>query len=281
VNVSIARVGAEAKGLVIKTEISENISIGVIGNSAILSHILLNLLSNAVKFTDTGSIMLIADATSGADGDMKVSISVIDTGPGIPEGLREKLFEPFERGVRGDDTNPGGHGLGLSIMRQLCRAIGATVTLESAVGVGSTFTIATRYPVAPALPTSPANDDRRGEQKSSAPLSILVADDVLSIQMVLRGMLEKHGHVVVCASNGRVALEAARERLFDFVLMDIQMPEMNGLEMTGLDRDEHIDEAKFNVMTGYIRKPIGFAELRNVIEKTITAGRLASPVNPA
>jgi signal transduction histidine kinase/ActR/RegA family two-component response regulator len=280
-NLAIGSVGALAKGINLDSEIAEAVDEPVLGDPAILSQILLNVLSNAIKYTPTGSVTVVADMTRESDVERVAVISVVDTGPVIPSVYRDKLFDPFERGERTSDPNPDGHGLGLSVVRQLLTIVGGEISVDSAIGVGSTFTMRIPYMRAPA-----ASAQSSASQASSAPLKILVADDVMSIQLVVRGMLQKMGHEVTCVANGALALAAARAEKFDLILMDIQMPEMDGLEatrrirqlpgyrvvpivaMTGLDRDGDRDAATLKIMDGYLRKPLGYDKLAEAIAET-------------
>jgi CheY-like chemotaxis protein len=232
------------KGLAVSIQIDGDVPDWVRGDPHRLRQVLLNLLGNAVKFTIAGGIgvrvSLAAEqaAAAGSDGataPLEIQFAVSDTGIGIPESQRELIFQPFQQADGSVTRRFGGSGLGLAISRKLVAKMGGRMWLESTEGHGSTlfFTVS----LAPAK--TPAEDQERGvaavspapaEQPPSRPLSILVAEDNVVNQILMRSLLEKRGHRVTVVGNGAAALTAWQKDRFDCILMDIQMPEMDGYE---------------------------------------------------
>ncbi len=194
------------------------------GDPARLRQVINNLVGNAVKFTDAGSVRVRVDR----DGET-LSLEVADTGPGIPADRRSAIFEPF---VQGDGTTSrrfGGTGLGLTICRRVVQLMGGDITLESELGVGSTFRVRVHLPKVlidrgPARPTRPLTTQR--------PMRVLLAEDNLINARLTCAIIEKLGHQVEVVSNGQQALDALGGAAFDLVLMDVQMPVVDGLEAT-------------------------------------------------
>jgi signal transduction histidine kinase/CheY-like chemotaxis protein len=193
-----------------------------------IGQILGNLVGNAIKFTDAGEVRL----TATADAE-HLRFSVQDSGRGVaPEDL-DLIFSPFEQGGAGGAAHPGGSGLGLSISRQLAELMGGRLTAESRLGRGSVFTLVlpARAP-APAPAPAPSAAEEATPAEPAGGFSVLVAEDNPTNQLVIAGLLQSLGAEVEMAADGRAALQALNRRLFDVILMDVQMPEMNGLEAT-------------------------------------------------
>ncbi|MFN4040215.1 MAG: ATP-binding protein [Brevundimonas sp.] len=194
------------------------------GDPARLGQILGNLVGNAIKFTDAGEVRL----TATADAE-HLRFSVEDSGRGIaPEDL-DLIFSPFEQGRAAGPAHPGGSGLGLSISRQLAELMGGRLTAESRLGHGSVFTLV--LPARQSAPPQPAAEDAAPPPPAGG-FSVLVAEDNPTNQLVIAGLLQSLGAEVEMAADGRAVLQALNRRLFDVILMDVQMPEMNGLEAT-------------------------------------------------
>ncbi len=212
-----------AKSITVHATVHAEVPERMRGDPARLRQILVNLLGNAVKYTVRGEVSIRAWMDDGM-----LCIGVQDTGAGIPADRLPDVFKPF---LQLDPKRDGGHGagLGLSIVRLLAERMGGRVTVESHVGVGTTFVVA--------LPLVEATlDDPTDTEVTLSPprvrLKVLVADDNLLNQMVVRTMLESIGHSVVVVGNGQDALDRLRTFDADLVLMDVQMPGLGGLEAT-------------------------------------------------
>lgn len=232
--VTLMRGQAERKGLVLKTEGLENTPVWVRLDPTRVKQVLFNLLSNAIKFTEKGEVHLIARGVSKAT-EVDWTFEIRDTGIGMDAGTLGQLFQRFHQ-VDGAITRRfGGTGLGLEISRSLARMMGGDLTAQSVWGQGSTFTFH--------LPTPPAPAPVSGESATlvetplesataNRSLSVLVAEDHPVNRKFMGLLLEKLGHRVTFAHDGVQALEQARQHDFDIVLMDIHMPEMDGLTST-------------------------------------------------
>jgi len=187
-----------------------------------------NLISNAVKFTDEGYVEVLLEVQKGQGEDTTdiLNASVRDTGIGIDEDYITTIFSRFSQVDQSLSKKYGGTGLGLAISHELSEMMGGELIVESEAGKGSIFTLS--LPVERA--TKPV--DNKSIHTPLKPLNILMAEDNLINQKVISAMLSKNGHAVTITSNGREAVEEAAKEAFDLVLMDIQMPEMDGLEAT-------------------------------------------------
>jgi signal transduction histidine kinase/CheY-like chemotaxis protein/HPt (histidine-containing phosphotransfer) domain-containing protein len=226
----LMRARADAKGLQYRLDADIPDGTVLIGDPARLRQITLNFLSNAIKFTASGGVTLRARATQSADGRAAIELAVRDTGIGIPAHLQAELFRDFSQLDKSTSRRFGGTGLGLSICKILAERMGGHIDVTSAPGDGSTFAFAVELPLAARLrapvaaPAGAADPARR--------LRILLAEDNLSNQLIATSYLEKMGHRVDVANNGREAVDAVAALPYDLILMDVQMPEMDGLEAT-------------------------------------------------
>jgi signal transduction histidine kinase/CheY-like chemotaxis protein len=224
---------ATAKGLSLAVEVEPGVPEWLRGDPHRLRQTLLNLLGNAVKFTQTGGITVgVSSSPSGPDAAMAtVQFAVSDTGIGIPEEQREAIFLPFHQADGSITRRFGGSGLGLNISSKLIGMMNGRIWLESREGRGSTFYFSVRLPItsAPAEPENaiPASDPARPHA-----LSILVAEDNPVNQRLIERLLERRGHRAAITQNGLAALAASHERRYDLILMDVEMPEMDGFEAT-------------------------------------------------
>ncbi len=207
-----------------------------------LSQIINNLISNAVKFTSRGSITIKAELLQQLTNiqHLLIKIEVADTGIGIDAEMQEKLFTPFSQIEDGDTRNYEGSGLGLSICKELASLMQGETGVESSKGNGSkfwfTFLAKETEAGSQSAQTSKPADLNKGKK-----LKILVAEDKIINQKVISLMLKQLGHKVVFASNGEEALKMYKHGLFDVILMDIQMPVMNGIEATKKLREKYTD----------------------------------------
>jgi signal transduction histidine kinase/CheY-like chemotaxis protein len=219
---------AREKGLTLKVAVQDNLPQVVMGDSCRLRQILHNLIANAVKFTETGSVTL--RAAPSRDGRSMV-ISVRDTGPGIPVDARKRIFEPFGQADSSVTRLHGGTGLGLAISRQLCEAMGGSLTLVSQLGRGTTFYCDLPLEAADAAEVEklqkPAaqNTDLTG-------CHLLLADDNATNLLILQRFLKNTGADLDTATNGAEALEMASQTRYDAILMDVQMPRLDGVGAT-------------------------------------------------
>jgi signal transduction histidine kinase/CheY-like chemotaxis protein len=216
---------ALANGVRLKMRIAPDVPAAVRTDPLRVQQILFNLMSNAVKFTHEGEIRIEA---SWADGRLNLAVS--DTGCGIPADRLGQIFNSFEQADVGTTRRYGGTGLGLAISRRLAELMGGSLSVQSVDGEGSTFTLS--LPMT-AVETAPAQPVRATESSASlAGRSILAADDHEVNRRILQLLLEPHGCRLTLVENGAEALEAASGQRFDAILMDMQMPVMDGLEAT-------------------------------------------------
>ncbi|GFZ85091.1 hypothetical protein GCM10011497_12690 [Elstera cyanobacteriorum] len=208
-----------------------------------LRQILVNLLGNAVKFTPSGEITICGYTEPAADPAatpdlVRLVLEVRDTGIGIPLEQQALIFDRFTQSDQSITRRFGGTGLGLAISRELAQLMGGYISLASAPGEGSTFTVSLPVPKIDAAALEALTNSRKPAPASALdrPLSILLAEDNEINQRVVIALLRKAGHQVYCVASGRDALEALPEHAFDLVLMDIHMPEMDGLQATRLIR---------------------------------------------
>jgi len=223
---------AEEKGLTLACDVEETAPPYVTGDPGRLRQVLLNLVGNAVKFTEAGGVSVkvgLRSGTAAAANAHALRFSVIDTGIGIPEHTLTGLFDSFTQVDASITRRYGGSGLGLSICKQLVELMGGSIGVNSTLGRGSEFFFD--------LELLAADADGIQAQASDAPslptLKILVAEDNLVNQKVARGYLDEGGHEVTIVGDGAAAVNAVKSGSFDLVLMDMHMPEMDG--MTGMN----------------------------------------------
>ena len=240
----VAKPEAVAKGLKFEIEGAETLPRGILADSKRLRQALINLLGNAVKFTQTGGVTLRAEIADCDDGK-RLRLTVSDTGIGIPVEARERLFREFSQ-VDGSITRRfGGSGLGLAITRRIAEAMGGSVGLRSELGKGSDFWIEIPLKVA-TFDKSAA--PRQGVSPAARALRILVAEDVPTNQLIIGATLRSLGHYPEIVSDGVQALARIEKEQFDLVVLDMQMPEMDGLEAARRIRKMGLDSSKLPVM---------------------------------
>jgi PAS domain S-box-containing protein len=276
---------AHEKGIELGASIGPLVPGRVGGDSARVRQVLVNLVGNAVKFTERGRVHLAVDGGGDADGLCDVRFSVADTGIGIAPEQVERIFEKFTQADTSTTRRFGGTGLGLAITRQLVDLMGGRLSVRSTPGEGSTFSVALRFSVAPPEEVEEAPPRPASPGRSIAGTRVLVAEDNPVNQQVARRMLEKLGCVVTMAGDGREAVALVARGGFDVVLMDGQMPEMDGFEaaaairaaergrprlpilaMTALALDGDRERCLAAGMDDYIPKPISLATLREKLE---------------
>ncbi len=228
---SLAEILARDKGLAFRTDFSSDFPPAVRGDPVRLRQILNNLLSNAVKFTDSGSVTVSAETVPPPAGDDGVTLrfTVGDTGIGIPARHLDQLFTSFAQADGSTARRFGGTGLGLAISRRLVEMMDGHIAVQSREGEGSTFTVTVRLAAAdPAELPAPPRDEARGHARR--PLRVLVAEDHQVNRLLLRQLLLRHGHHVRLEESGAEAIAALVEEPFDVVILDGQMPGMDGME---------------------------------------------------
>lgn len=224
---------ASAKGLRLRLEQGGD-AIHVRGDPLRLRQVLANLLSNAIKFTEAGEIVVRLQANVGEEATA-IRLEVEDEGIGIAPGTEDQLFEPFVQADVTTSRRYGGTGLGLAICRRLIDAMGGSLVLDRSRGSGATFRVDLSLPNGDPKALATAIGGERDSGKSGPrmrSLSILVAEDNPVNQMLLGAMLRAEGHRVTAVENGRLAVDAAAGTAYDAIIMDMQMPEMDGLAAT-------------------------------------------------
>ncbi|HTI85163.1 MAG TPA: ATP-binding protein, partial [Alphaproteobacteria bacterium] len=278
---AIVRPAAMGKDLELMADLQPDLPAWVSGDPTRLRQILLNLLGNAIKFTERGSVML---KVSREPGDVLTRFDVTDTGIGIPADRLSQLFQSFAQGDRSITRRFGGTGLGLAICKRLAAAMGGAIGVESVPQQGSTFWFTAQLAAAPS--PGAAQSVRSAAPTRSA--RILVAEDVAMNQVLIEALLQKFGHQVTIVNNGREAVETVRHGTFDLILMDMEMPVMDGPTATRAIRalggrlrtipivalsanamDTEIARCRAAGMNAHVAKPIHQATLLRTLEEWI------------
>jgi PAS domain S-box-containing protein len=236
---AMARIKADTIGIRLEVEIEPGTPRAVRGDAGRLRQVLLNLVANAVKFTSAGgvSVRVRADEPVGeGDGQTRLLLAVSDTGIGIDPQILSHMFEPFTQADASTTRNYGGTGLGLTIVRELVELMGGTIDCRSEPGVGSTFFFSIPLALADTESAPPAQIEHepavRPNNAWTGTPRLLVVEDSTVNQLVAVSTLERMGCECDVASDGREALEALANRTYDAVMMDCQMPVMDGYEAT-------------------------------------------------
>ena len=250
----------------------------VVGDALRLQQILANLVSNSVKFTEQGQIQINASMSPSQSGELRVEFSVIDTGIGISAEQQSRLFESFEQAETSTTRRYGGTGLGLSISKRLVELMGGDISVSSTLGKGScfTFSVMLELPGELELMLEQVRKRRRNIRALNR-RNILVAEDNPINQQLALEFLQRAGARVDIAENGREAVDRATANAYDAILMDIHMPEVDGLEACRILREQQIDTPTIAVSAdvlasseqaamdagcnAYVSKPIDFDEL--------------------
>ena len=279
---------SEQQGVVLSQQIDDALPAALIGDPTRLRQVIVNLVSNALKFTREGEVKISVDVLKKNTDSVDVKVTVSDTGIGIPQSALDTLFNAFTQADGSTTRKYGGTGLGLAIVSQLVDMMGGSLGVESEEGAGSSFWFTANYP----LTDEACETDEVAKQDSrSLPLSakVLLVEDNPINQMVAQKLLEKVGLKAVLADNGVEALKVLRQQSFDLVLMDCQMPEMDGFDATREIRkldiralyDQHLPIVAMtaNVMSGdrerclevgmddYVGKPVQRDKLEAVLRK--------------
>lgn len=228
------RDAAVFKNLSLSVDYAPDLPPGVHADPLRIRQVVTNLVSNAIKFTVDGGVRLEVAARPANGGDQRVSITVADTGPGVPADAMERVFDSFTQADQTISREHGGAGLGLSIARALARQMGGDLVLVPS-GRGACFVFTFAAPACAAPVAAPEEVGANGD--ALGPLQVLMAEDNAINQLVVRTMLEPLGVALTVVENGQEALEAMAERRFHCVLMDINMPVMDGITALEAIRD--------------------------------------------
>jgi PAS domain S-box-containing protein len=225
----------QEKNLVLIKEYDERIPNVLVGDPVRLHQIILNLVSNAVKFTSEGKITVSVKMLSKNNESVDIEFSIKDTGIGIPESKLSSIFENFQQASSGTSRLYGGTGLGLAIVKQLVEPQGGKISVVSRINEGSTFSFVLSF-----LKTNKEAEIEAALEEMDADnsnIKVLVVEDIPLNQLLMKTLLDDFGFERDIASNGLIAIEKLREKSFDIILMDLQMPEMNGFEATDYIRN--------------------------------------------
>ena len=226
---------AAEKGIEFKCLVDPKIPNQLVGDSTRISQILNNLVSNAIKFTLEGSVTLEAKLVMAAHAEVTIHFRVTDTGIGIPKDKLGIIFENFSQASSDTTRKFGGTGLGLAITKKLLEMHGSQIEVESTMDQGSVFSFTLTLKRAPEVKETTTDEDSLTDQESFTGLQgvkVLVAEDNRMNVVVIRQYLKKWGIQFDIADNGRIAVEKAQEQPYDLILMDLQMPEMDGFTAT-------------------------------------------------
>ena len=290
---------AEQKGLRFEVKIDPAIKDYLVGDPFRLRQVLTNLLGNAIKFTSQGKVSLFAELEGKEKGFQIVRFGVTDSGIGVPADKQQVIFEAFRQADGSTTRKYGGTGLGLAISARIVALIGGTIGITSKPNEGSTFHFTARFkPAANAPPPAPAppqnlkklNDTASG---LSGPygLSVLLAEDNAVNQRLVVRLLEKRGHKISVASSGREALLLFESSRFDVILMDVQMPDVDGIQATTAIREIEKRQKTYTPiialtahamkgdrerclaagMDAFVNKPIDASSFMDVLETTAAA----------
>lgn len=265
---------AQIKSLILRLEFADDLPITISGDVTRLGQVLTNLLSNAIKFTEYGEVVLrVLKQTTGSTPMLVIKIS--DSGIGMNEAAQAKVFDRFSQADASITRQFGGTGLGLAIVKQLAEAMDGSIAVRSTPGEGSTFTFA--------IPLNEAAaQEQQADSKTSTvaarSLRILVAEDHPANQFLMRKLLEAGNHQVVAVENGKMAVDAVQAEPFDMVLMDVQMPVMDGLSATKAIRQLDTEAANIPIIA------VTADVMPDQIAKILASGanaHIGKPINPA
>ncbi len=278
----------QEKNLILEKKYDNRIPEVLVGDPLRLHQIILNLVSNAVKFTSHGKIVVSVDLVSEDQENVVLEFSVTDTGIGIDADKLVRIFENFQQASSGTSRLYSGTGLGLAIVKQLVENQGGSVNVESQLGAGSRFSLILSF--------NKTNEEMVSEYEivelssEKKEVKVLVVEDIALNQLLMKTLLDDFGFEREIAENGRVAIEKLQSNVYDVVLMDLQMPEMNGFEATDHIRNvmkldvpiialtadvTTVDLAKCKAvgMNDYIAKPVDekllYSKILNIISKRL------------
>ncbi len=292
---------ARDKQIGLKSRIAAGVSERVIGDAARLRQVLMNLAGNAIKFTNTGEVVVsVEPAEGGRPGELKFAVS--DTGIGIPADKLSAIFEAFTQADASTTRNYGGTGLGLTISKRLVECMGGHLGVQSEPGVGSVFYFTSLFGttvVPPSLVRPEPNAVPRSEVKNA---KILVAEDSPDNRFLIQAYLKNAPYKVSMVQDGKAALQSVQQEEFDAVLMDIQMPVLDGLSATRAIREFELEQGRKPVpilaitanthredvqatrdagCTGHLPKPISKAGLLRTLRELLNPDLLERSEAPA
>jgi signal transduction histidine kinase/ActR/RegA family two-component response regulator len=285
------------KNLHVRLEIQPGVPERIYADPTRLQQVLINLVGNAIKFTEHGKVTLQVAAAGDEKTNLLLRFAIEDTGIGVPREKQELIFEAFSQADGSITRRFGGTGLGLSICSRLVKMMGGQIQLESVPGQGSRF----HFQIPVGVVESP-----RSEEEHPAPFEdalpetgkrfrILLAEDNAANRMLASRLIERAGHSIVAVQNGREALDRLERERFDVVLMDVSMPEMDGLEATAIIRSKDQSYAHVPIiamtahaligdremciragMDGYVTKPIKLVDLFSAIDEVLAKARTST-----
>ncbi|WP_426092349.1 PAS domain S-box protein [Flavobacterium sp. DSR3-2] len=261
----------QEKNLKLVTEYDNKIPAVLLGDSIRLHQIILNLVSNAIKFTSKGNITVSVNLIHEDNDKAIIEFAITDDGIGVAENKIGKIFENFQQASSGTSRLYGGTGLGLAIVKQLIEQQGGTIRVKSTIGIGSTFSFTLSFQKTNSDAELGHEDIELGTKLKN--IKVLVVEDIPLNQLLMKTLLDDFGFIWDIAENGKVAIEKLKTKVYDIILMDLQMPEMNGFEATEYIRNTMnskipiialtadvttVDLAKCKVvgMNDYLAKPV-------------------------
>ncbi|MDM8523825.1 response regulator [Desulfococcaceae bacterium HSG8] len=303
--ICIFSVQVEKSGLFLELKLADNLPRYVRGDQVRLRQVMVNLIGNAVKFTETGGITISvasqkpSEIPGSVSPGIPVFFSVSDTGIGIPSDKQEKIFADFSQASDSTTRKYGGTGLGLSICRRLVKLMGGQIQVESEAGAGSTFSFMTVFQPGDRKNIRPDIRQQSSmiSECASQSLKILLAEDNPMNAKVATMFLTRMGHAPVTAANGKHALTLLSGGTFDLVFMDVEMPDMDGLEATRRIRCGEAGPANSSIpviamtahalsdfrkkceaagMNDFVTKPVDFYELGAIIERNVCGAAVVS-----
>jgi PAS domain S-box-containing protein len=278
----------QEKNLELVKEYDSNIPDVLVGDPVRLHQIILNLVSNAVKFTTNGKITVSVCLLHEDADTATLEFAISDTGIGIPENKIDSIFENFQQATSGTSRLYGGTGLGLAIVKQLVEPQGGTIHVKSKVDEGSTFSFILSFQKTKA--EAEAEEEHLELDTEIKNIKILVVEDIALNQLLMKTLLDDFGFERDIAANGKIAIEKMKNKSYDIILMDLQMPEMNGFDATEYIRNTMnskipiialtadvttVDLAKCKAvgMNDYIAKPVDerllYTKIINLIKKPV------------
>ncbi len=241
---------AEEKGITLSAHLSDQIPQLLRGDSLRLAQVATNLISNAIKFTHQGGVTLTVELPEQKAEELVLHVKVADTGIGLSSENQSRIFESFTQATGSTTRLYGGTGLGLSICAKLVEMMGGTIWVESTEGQGSTFHFTVKLQRPPQTPSSQPEVEEEVDVDQVPSLRVLLVEDNRFNQQVASALIKKQNHTVQIAGDGRQAIDALERDKFDVVLMDVQMPEMDGVEATQIIRRREQQSGEHQIIIG-------------------------------